>query len=90
MEENDRQFLDWADIVSQISYAHENQYPPELYIDEDGVRHATFYKLTFLSTGEAAYKVSRYRFDPKIFWKIEMMVNLYNDDSKLKILYGND
>ena len=86
----DEDFLTWEDIVREVCYAHEPQYPPTIYVNEDGTREANFHKLTFVSTGEGSYKTSNYKFDPKIFWKIEMLVNLYNDNPKLKILYGND
>ncbi len=79
--------MTFGELFSEISYAYEVKYPPELW-EQDGIRYANFYKGTATSDGKYEYKGNYSTFDPKLFWKVEMMAKLLLDDPTLTVLYG--
>ena len=80
---------DWEDIFSEISYAYERQYPPT-YEEAKGIKYICFYKLTLDSLGRYSYKSTYGTFDPKLWYKIELLYKLFTEDKTLEVLYGNN
>lgn len=89
MANDEGHIKDWEQLFSEICYAYERQYPPEIYKEEDGTTRAVFHKLSICDDGTAAYKCSYWTYDKELFWKVRLLVDLFNEP-KLKILYGKD
>ena len=70
-------------------FDYESKYEPEIF-DRGEIRYATFYKTTISSDGWIERKGNRSGpFDPKLFWKVEFLVKLLQNDSTLEVLYGS-
>jgi hypothetical protein len=89
MDETETEYVaGWAEVFSEIGYAYERQYPPKLYINTKGIKVANFYKLSISEDGEMEYKGNVTRFDTSCWWKVELLVKLFEGGGALETLYG--
>jgi hypothetical protein len=88
MGDDEITFYKWADVFSEIGYAHESQYKPE-YWKDSGVEYISFHKLTLNSNGEMEYKGQVTRFDPKLWPRVKLVYSTFEEGGVVDILYGD-
>lgn len=88
MESDKYTYKNFGEIFQEIVYDFESKYEPDIW-DRGEVRYISIYKTTISSDGQIERKGNRLgTFDPRLFWKVEIMVKLLQDDSTLEVLYG--
>lgn len=78
-------------MFDQIGYAHEAQYPSDLWYDEEtGMGRFTVYKLTIMQEGQMEYKGQYTKFNTKLWPRIELLAKVMTNDASIKLFYLND
>ena len=72
---------------AHIHYAYESQYGCSLDTEDHDVEYAAFYKLYLNSDGTGAYKEDRFTFDPRLWPKIKLLVEMLTETPAEKILF---
>ena len=83
----------WEELFSEITYDYELQYADSLkrgiITDYSGVRYWTIYKTTIYENGIIQRKGNRHTFDPKLWYKVELLAQLFMENSTVRTLFGN-
>lgn len=85
---------DWEQLFSEICYSYSSTHKPKIIrydrsFYKDTIYGAKFNKLTIYSDGQYEYKGVWEHYDPKLWWKVEMLVKLFEKNTTMDILYGN-
>jgi hypothetical protein len=74
-------------LLEEIAYAYEDQYPPRIYKDSKGLEYVSFYKLGLCETGIGSYKMDQFEFAPHLWPKIKKLAELLTITDAEKVLY---
>jgi hypothetical protein len=72
---------------AHIHYAYEGQYGCSLDTEDHVVECAAFYKLYLNSDGTGQYKTEHFTFDPRLWPKVKLLVELLTETPAEKILF---
>lgn len=77
----------FSELLEEIVYAHEDQYPPIFTKNDNGVENISFYKLHLNSEGQGQYKTSLFTFEPHLWLKVKILASIITPTEAEKVLY---